>query len=453
MFRILQNLKLYDGFFPPNTPPPVLTVDPLGMGGDVGAYVTGNGDWTRAESIIFGMAQQDTDNGLGAACDVNVALHEFCHVLLWARTGAPTLGFAHSAGDSLAAILSDPCSALLGEERYATFPWLMQQNRHLGSAVGWRYHGGTQRRCNASGEGWCWGGDKDVHDPGDPGGYLQEQLLSTTLFRVYEAIGGAPDNEQFVRERAARYLAYLIIRAISQLPPAESVPANLVDAFVTLLVNADRATLLNDNPDPETFPGGSITKVIYWSFTQQGLYQPGAGPGPLPELVTGPGQPKVDVCIGADDAYPRPNQGADALWNRQAPGLIRRHQAPVAGQPNHVYVEVRNRGWAEATGVVIRGYYQPDAAIVNWDRAASWTALIPPAAGAGPDRIPAGGSTVYGPFEWTPAAADDWSLLISVSAEGDPSNIDPGLQSACATGPTPLTRLVPFDNNLALRRA
>jgi hypothetical protein len=49
---------------------------------------------------------------LGIACDVRVVWHEFCHALIAASTDFLELPFAHSAGDALAAINTDPDSRL-----------------------------------------------------------------------------------------------------------------------------------------------------------------------------------------------------------------------------------------------------------------------------------------------------------------------------------------------------
>jgi hypothetical protein len=69
-------------------------------------------------------------------------LHEFCHELLWENVGSPNFGFAHSAGDSLAAILLDPGS--LAPDRFLTFPFI--------SILNARRH---DRDVTA---GWAWGG-------------------------------------------------------------------------------------------------------------------------------------------------------------------------------------------------------------------------------------------------------------------------------------------------------
>ena len=64
--------------------------------------------------------------------------------------------------------------------------------------------------------------------------------------------------------------------------------------------------------------------------------------------------------------------------------------------------------------------------------------------------IHSGGSVVVGPFEWTPVNGTREALLATATVVGDPSNVDPNSALPCASGPTPLSQLVPFDNNIAL---
>ena len=236
------------------------------------------------------------------------------------------LDFAHSAGDSLAAILNDPCSKLTGDARYETFPWILRENPVFDPIQG-RHHGGPTQ-CDA--RGWCWGGTIDLnnHQPLNAYlGYGQEQLLSTTLFRVYQMVGGdaraaaGGDDTEFQKIRcfAARYLAYLIIRAIGALPYRDYTPTFTADAFATALMEADTGTPVFDDRVFHKIPGGTLHKVIRWSFAQQGLYQPPAAASP----VTGPGRPAVDVFIGPGRANYEPYRQefweTTDLWNRRAP--------------------------------------------------------------------------------------------------------------------------------------
>ena len=103
-------------------------------------------------------------------------------------------GFAHSAGDSMSAILHDPDSrapdrlplcALEPPEHAAVRP------------QGWRTDGP--------------GGSLDDRN------YQSEEILATTLFRIYQCIGG--DSADLGQRRfASRMMMYLILRAISTTP-------------------------------------------------------------------------------------------------------------------------------------------------------------------------------------------------------------------------------------------
>ena len=167
---------------------------------------------------------------LGIACDVRWVWHEFGHALIAGATGDLELPFVHSVGDGLAAINCDPGSALAlprynddSEEaavlpaharihaRGVTFPWVTLPNRRHDrkAADGWSW---TQRLGQAAGY---------HEDQSDEAGYHREQVLSSTLFRLYRALGGdaideddQPDDDR--RRIAADYVTYLIVRAVGR---------------------------------------------------------------------------------------------------------------------------------------------------------------------------------------------------------------------------------------------
>jgi hypothetical protein len=127
-----------------------------------------------------------------------------------------------------------------------------------------------------------WGGVNDT------GGYNSEQVLSTTLFRAYQAIGG--DSGDFnTQQWAAQYVVYLIVGGIASLATSPITPTPSPDIFATAMMNADAGTLGFDNQ-----PGGEIRKVIQWSFEKQGLYQPSGAPMPV---TTQGAPPAVDVYV------------------------------------------------------------------------------------------------------------------------------------------------------------
>jgi hypothetical protein len=383
----------------------------------VNARAAANSTGDGLGSFQFGLADNGCNTKMSAAW--RVVLHEFCHGLLWRHVESPNFGFAHSAGDSLAAILNDPGSR--APDRFRTFPWAASGNS-----------GRRHDRDVAS--GWAWDGSQDV------GGYNSEQILSTTLFRTYRALGG-DHSGRGMQEFAAQYMVYLIMSAISTLTP--QAPASNPDDFVTALINADE----NQTDFPQ-HPGGAVHKVIRWSFEQQGLYQSSGHSG----AVTSPGEPPpVDVYIddgrnGEYDYLQRFWKTKD-IWNRRNPDGGTTHETPLLNQTNYVYVKVKNRGTEKAENLKVEGYHcKPQAGLV-WPN--DWTPMQ--TRQRSPGDLPAGGTTTVGPFKWGPQTKGHACLLMSVSAEGvgntpgDSSNID------TISGSIPHNHLVPFDNNIAQR--
>jgi hypothetical protein len=80
-------------------------------------------------------------------------------------------------------------------------------------------------------------------------GYWTEQILSSSLFRLYRCIGGdthvvgTPDQpDQSARESASHYSVYLIMRGIQILPTSTTVLTNHPDQLVSALIDADVST-------------------------------------------------------------------------------------------------------------------------------------------------------------------------------------------------------------------
>ncbi|WP_405523992.1 hypothetical protein [Streptomyces canus] len=424
LFRQMQDMGFNLASYFDGTDFPV-PVDACGFNDNINARAPGNVTGTGSGGFEFGLAGSPFP-AVSIAADLRVVLHEFGHTILWDSVHSPNFGFAHSAGDSLAAVYMDPESSLRSDpvRRFETFPWIMP-NRNHGRAVS---------------SGWGWGGLNDV------GGYSSEQILSTTHFRIYQSLGG--DSADVNRRRlAARQTMYLIFKAIGSLASNPVTPTSNPKVFATALMNADIGTA-----NFEGYRGGTFHKVVRWSFEKQGLYQPPGASTP----VTGPGAPPdVDVYIddGRNGEYgfqPSHWECAD-IWNRLAPsagGGGGVHETPVVGQVNHAYVRIRNRGTKPATNVAVRGYSANPGVGLSWP--GDWkpmdTAQI-----TVPGGIPPNGSAVVGPFHWRPTTVGHECMFMEVSAAGDLSNIDPGTFFPCSAGSTAEWRLVPFDNNLAQR--
>jgi hypothetical protein len=146
-------------------------VDPWGLGGSstVNAHCPGNAAGNGIGHFCFAAAQ--AGQMVGIADDVRVVIHEFGHGLLWDHVNSPNFGFAHSAGDALGAILMDPTS--IAPDRFLTFPWPQTGSGPL-----------NRRHDRSVTDGWGWFGNKYNTQ------YNGEQVLSTTLFRLYRSAGG-----------------------------------------------------------------------------------------------------------------------------------------------------------------------------------------------------------------------------------------------------------------------
>lgn len=399
---------------------------------------------------------------LGLTADPRWSWHEYGHVLLAASTGELELRFAHSVGDALAAIQCDPLSKLaLGKDgklapeqrsRMFTFPWAGLSRYHQRSVhLGWGWSGAYHRpwRLPSAAAGLR-------HK-----GYDSEQILSTTLFRLYRALGGdtvhddgtgAPD--QNVRIAAAEYSTYLIMRAISLLGPAKWVPIETPDQFVSVLIDADIGTASLQQAPLADRVGGTAHKIVRWAFEAQGLY---ATLDPL-AIVNAPGKPPmVDVFIEnrrppSEGAFPRGGYMPVSLdWNSTlSQPSWHAPDAAMQIRQDKVTVVVHNRGQKAAKHVVVQLWYLKwpltDQIPPQWDRT-RWSSI--PA--SPPATVAPGGSRPFGPFTGVPVAPGRYLILAAASCPADRANIDPVTMLPCACNPTPITDLVAGDNNLGLR--
>jgi hypothetical protein len=395
---------------------------------EVNAHCLGNGAFGILRTTFMLADLSNTVNPIGLACDWRVVLHELGgHGVLYSHVNGPNFGFAHSAGDSFGAVLSDPETQ--APDRFMTFPWVnsVVNRRHDRPIAG----------------GWAWGGANDT------GGYNSEQILCTTHFRIYRAIGG-DSTEVPMRQFAAPHLPYLILRAIGTLTPATN-PSNVL-GFATAEMTAAMSNWASEGE-----LGGYYWKVIRWAYEKQGLFQPLGAPVPV---TTVGAPPPIDVFI--DDGrqgeyqYGPANQfpwlqrfwETTEIWNRLEPDGQTEHQTPVVGRTNHAYVRVHNRGTQTANGASVHGYHcRPSAGLVWPDDWQPMTTASLTVAGG----IPSGGQALIGPFAWWPRYRGHECMFMSVSAPGDRANNDPASAMPCAAGPAPLWQMVPCDNNLGLR--
>jgi hypothetical protein len=417
-FPILGGSSYFDGTSFP------LSVDHRGLGNVINAHWVPNGTGGTDHMCYALCDTTNTTDPLGRAVDPWVHWHEMGgHGTLGDHVGSGLFGFAHSAGDGLAAIQNDPESALraLPERfRYAPFrPFT------------------TERRFDRPVPAWAWG------SASDDGNYGSEQILATCHFRIYRSIGGDHNNVGR-RKFASRVVTYLILRTIGNLTPATN-PSNWDPAAMTNVPGRGAELWCEEMQDTdlenwtsEGLSGGAYNKLIRWAFEEQGSY--GGDP------------PQVDVYIDDGRAGEYQFQAVHwhntSMWNRNSPDGLLGHQNAVSGATNYMYVKVKNRGTSQANNVVVKGYHCLPGAGLTWP--VDFTAMAP-AAGLPVATIGANNSeeVTLGPFEWVPNEniyGHDCVLMIASTA-GDPSNVDN------FTGAETIEewRLVPHDNNVGQR--
>jgi hypothetical protein len=397
-----------------------IPIDHRGMGNVINAHWSPNGSGGTGHQCYGLLDTSNLAQPLGRAVDPWVHWHEMGgHGTLGDHVGGGTFGFAHSAGDGLAAIQMDPESALRGSaSRFDYAP----------------FHPTIARRFDRT---WLWGSVNDDQ------GYGSEEILATCHFRIYRAIGG--DHPDVGRRRfASRAATYLILRATAQLTPgtnpsnwdpvtSTNVPGRGAQLWCEELQEADLENWLS-----EGLSGGAYNKVVRWAFEEQGSY--GGAP------------PAVDVYIDDGRAgeyqFQQVHWANQSMWNRNAADGLPGHQNAVSGATNYMYVKVKNRGTTASGTVTVKGYHCLPGAGLTWPT--DFTVMAP-SAGLSTVSIAANNAAevVLGPFEWVPnenVYGHDCVLMIAETA-GDPSNIN----QFTAGESIQEWRLVPHDNNVGQR--
>jgi hypothetical protein len=290
--------------------------------------------------------------------------------------------------------------------------------------------GGTGATATAETGTWGWGGGMDQGTDGRIGsGYFSEQILSTTMFRAYRSIGGDATNINR-REFAARYMAYLMLRAIQTLSPTNN-PGSPAE-FLQALQTAEAG-----NWTSEGVFGGAYGKVLAWAFEKQNLNN-----GALPSVDV-----YIDDGRAGEYQYVPVHWATTTIWNRRNSDGLDGHQEPALGQTNFAYVKIKNRGTSVANDVVVNGYHCKPSAGVLWPNDLQpFTTPQLPAGTLQPNKTE---EKTVGPFEWTPVV-NAWGhdcMLMIVSATGDASNVE----NFGAGEVIEDWRLVPNDNNVAQR--
>lgn len=418
---------------------------------------------------------------LGIAASQRWMWHEFGHVLIAARLHALEFLFAHSIGDALAAVYADPFSRLADEEneeaenhvkknlRGFTFPWVFLNRRHDRCVLnGWSWSGRLQRAVTEAPE----------YNQDNLKGYLSEQILSSTLFRLYRILGGdtrdgdkVPDGD--TRETASLVVLYLVIDALQLFGMGEP---GIARDFEEKMFSSDGRI-----PTPLNLPlrsgtnhgwkAGLTHKAIRWAFEAQGLHPPDDSIHNAPGIP-----PRVDIYM--EDRRPR-EEITDHLTVPHGPGGY----PPVSldwdaaklwmagqfdrGNLGGIPIKVRNRGRVTATNLTARFWLGSVAALpgaAGWDRSTSinWfhnAAIVLTSITVAPDETldVTLAEVLTDPSE---AGAVGHVLLVEVTCADDRANSDsdagamlPNAIPAAGNPPAvprELSDLAANDNNLAL---
>ena len=414
---------------------------------------------------------------LGIAASGRWMLHEFGHFLTAARLGKLEFDFAHSAGDALAAVWYDPYSQLSEESddvsetfRGFTYPFVFTTRRHDRSPLlGWGWYGALNRSVIAAPPARC----ETLK------GYLTEQILSSSIFRLYRALGGDTvhdsNPDRYIRYRASFMTLFLLIRAIAgftQSPSkAEMLELGIEEASLSMTTPVDVPApphgALDTVPAPgfgDQWSGGVSHKVVRWAFEAQGMFvkvvkDTTNGPGqaaPVDIFVMNGRPQKVVLSAGTTHYGPGSYAPVSLDWTGARAWMVDHDQGFVLG----------NRGQQPAIGVRARMWLavlQGDMAQDRWDLGDNMDWIASHSFAQQLDLAPGEEVQIQIPAEICDAIENagtgiglTFGILLEVSCNDDLANSDPQalLAAAIPDGDSPpvkpraLTDLVAGDNNL-----
>ena len=389
--------------------------------------------------------------------------HEFGHVLIAGATNSLELHFAHSVGDALSAVLSDPGSALVGEGHWrgVTYPWQsLPDRRHDREARdGWSWSGTLGRPTRA------FAGVGGHHDLAQ-GGYWSEELMSSSLFRLYQCLGGnallaggMPDTAR--RIVAAEYTAYLIMSGVGLIGNSNVTLVRTAEKFVETLQAADQ-TMPELTVNTTKRHGGMAHKAARWAFEQQGAFASSTPPW----SHNAPGDPPdVDIYVRSrrpgskggyepvtlqDDAHLADPAGVWVQWAKVGP----RRSFARGNRTNYVFAFVDNRGTKTALNASVRVFRAerlPGGAVPPWNDPA-WMEIVEDAPGdGGPQDVLPGARVKFGPFKWTDAKPRrNYAVIAIATCADDLANLDASAGYPCSLMPSEVVANVIADNNLGL---
>ncbi|MGR6963956.1 hypothetical protein ACU610_05810 [Geodermatophilus sp. URMC 61] len=349
------------------------------------------------------------EGGAPDAADMSVIIHEYMHGVfdfLGSNHGG-SLSYEHSFCDAVPAIYRDRFNANQ-HRRTETFPF---DNNATNRWSDERTLDRAERFDDAGFAGY--------------GFNLRNSMLGTAVWESYLGMGGgSPDP--LVRRRAADALIATVIEMLLITPDDSSTDAAHARRLAQDLIVADMA-----------LTGGLYSKVMDEAFVRRGLWarrtvdlyitdsagDVGVIPSPAPHWTS----PDIWVRNLAMSDGDDPEQG---------------HQAAIEGQPNHLYVRLRNRGarTAPADTFQVEVFRCDPATATTWPDHFQSLGTLTVA-----DPVPAGGALRVGPFTWTPQSADEAGLVALVHGTEDPAI------TATLLGSVPHEQLARFDNNIGQR--
>lgn len=419
---------------------------------------------------------------LGNGTSYRMLLHELGHIFLMDRLNTGNFPFAHSFGDTLAAIISDPFNNLSptpsSYDILTTFPWDFSGSFGSQEANRARRHGryvsGTSATAGTApfyipSGGWYWGGYYDPQGANDTS-YHGEQILSSTFYDAYNILRWvAVGFPHIMSEFASRLTVLLILKALKNLSPSGTPPFNntpqLAMDFAEDIIAFDKG-IQSNTPSSITWgntsiPTGASHKVIRYAFERRGAYyfSPQVSPWTNYNPDAFPGPP-VDIFIYKGGVMPGEYGQAPNFWSspdifnrNQADGsLTTPHQNPISNATNYMYLKVRSRGQAWPSHFVAKIYKcGPGGGNVwpnDWSSFSTPTEVVHAVSGT-PSEI------LIGPFQWTaPATWAHVCVLATVSTiqltssgynltDVDQANTETILATI------PDWHLIPLDNNIA----
>ncbi|MFN8473800.1 MAG: VWA domain-containing protein [Anaerolineae bacterium] len=262
---------------------------------------------------------------------------------------------------------------------------------------------------------------------------------ATGLDAIYQqiagAIGGAPATNIVITDRLSPYVT-LVPNSFTGIPtPSVSADGKTLTWRIPRLgLETQRWSYrVKMTQTQGTWPTNDYATATYTN--SQG--QPGSLTFPIPQVtVLAPAakNPQVMCKDYATDSGRVPsNPNGEAWWDspdiwvRNQPDGIQIHQNPIAGQPNTVYVRVRNIGDASVSDIQVHLYDAPGASNIRWPD--DW---VPEIATASIPLLAVGENGIVA-IPWTPTNEGHYCFLARIEAPTDPITAD---------------GWVPFDNNL-----